>query len=81
MQKTAKRYTIIHSTLWEVWLLLSFQTLLPFCKTKRKLKWQKKKKKKKVHFFVLDKEWDCDITKVLGFGIVVAGLWLLPWKE
>ena len=21
-----------------------------------------------------DREWDCDITKVLGFGIIVAGL-------
>lgn len=34
------------------------------------------KEKKKNWFTSLfsDKEWDCDITKVLGFGIIVAGL-------
>ena len=34
------------------------------------------KEKKKNWFTSLfsDKEWDCDITKVLGFVIVVAGI-------
>lgn len=34
------------------------------------------KEKKKNWFTSLfsDKEWDCDMTKVLGFGIVLAGI-------
>lgn len=32
------------------------------------------KKKNWLTSLFTDKEWDCDITKVLGFGIVVAGL-------
>lgn len=32
------------------------------------------KKKNWLASLFTDKEWDCDITKVLGFGIVVAGI-------
>lgn len=35
---------------------------------------EKEKKKNWFTSLFSDKEWDCDITKVLGFGIVVAGL-------
>ena len=34
----------------------------------------KEKKKNWLTSLFSDKEWDCDITKVLGFGIIVAGL-------
>lgn len=34
----------------------------------------KEKKKNWLTSLFTDKEWDCDITKVLGFVIVVAGI-------
>ena len=34
----------------------------------------KEKKKNWLTSLFSDKEWDCDITKVLGFVIVVAGI-------
>ena len=34
----------------------------------------KEKKKNWLTSLFTDKEWDCDITKVLGFGIIVAVL-------
>ena len=36
----------------------------------------KEKKKKKNWFTSLftDREWDCDLTKVVGFAIIIAGL-------
>jgi FtsH-binding integral membrane protein len=35
---------------------------------------EKEKKKNWLTSLFTDKDWDFDITKVLGFGIVVAGL-------
>ena len=34
----------------------------------------KEKKKNWLSSLFTDRDWDCDLTKVLGFGIVVAGL-------
>lgn len=34
----------------------------------------KEKKKNWLTSLFSDREWDCDLTKVLGFGIVLAGL-------